>query len=311
METMASDDLTDVIPMLNDANPGFATAMRGYDRAQVDRFLSQQDDELRAAVAERDTAALRTADLAAQLASARAQIESLRRQLRTANEDVTAQNVDERAKKILDLATADATKIRTDAEVEAAALRGGAAEAASRTRAAALAEAEDIVEEATLRHAEADATFKRRLAEAEQHRADVEAQLAVSMEQARAEENRVTAESEAARVRMDAEATAERQRLDSAALAHRNQADEDFEITLRRRRTAELAASAEQQAAAEAEAARIRAQAHAEARQLLDEANSEVRRLHAQRDQAHSHLQELHRTLGAALKKTLADTPPD
>ena len=38
---------TDVLPMLTDANPGFDSAMRGYDRAQVDSYLSRLDADLR------------------------------------------------------------------------------------------------------------------------------------------------------------------------------------------------------------------------------------------------------------------------
>ncbi|MEP7019564.1 MAG: DivIVA domain-containing protein [Pseudonocardiales bacterium] len=306
---MATDDSSDVLPMLNDANPGFATAMRGYDRVQVDRFLAQQDDDLQAALAERDAIAGRSADLAAQLASTRAQIESLRRQLRAASEDVTPQNVDERSRRLLETAKTEATKIRTDAQTDATAMRAGAAEAATRTRAAAAAEAEDIVAEATQRHAEADETFKRRLAEAEQHRADVEALLAVSIDRARSEEDRVTAESEATRKHLDAKALAERQRRDAESLAHRTQAEEDFELTLRKRRTAETNASAAQHAAAAADAARTIGDAHATARQLVDDATAEVRHLHTQRDEAHRHLQELHHMLGDALERTLAATP--
>ena len=47
---------TDVLPMLTDANPGFDSVMRGYDRAQVDSYLARLDADLRAAALERDTA---------------------------------------------------------------------------------------------------------------------------------------------------------------------------------------------------------------------------------------------------------------
>jgi DivIVA domain-containing protein len=57
------------------AERGFDTAMRGYDRRQVDVYVSQLDEELRAAAAARDAGAARTANLAAQLASANAQNE--------------------------------------------------------------------------------------------------------------------------------------------------------------------------------------------------------------------------------------------
>ena len=47
---------TDVLPMLTDANPGFDSVMRGYDRAQVDSYLARLDADVRAANTERDAA---------------------------------------------------------------------------------------------------------------------------------------------------------------------------------------------------------------------------------------------------------------
>jgi DivIVA domain-containing protein len=95
---MSSDNPSDVLPILTNAHRGFDAAMRGYDRAQVDQFLTHIDEDVRAAVAERNSMAARSADLAAQLASAQAQIESLRRQLRKASETVTAETVDARVR---------------------------------------------------------------------------------------------------------------------------------------------------------------------------------------------------------------------
>jgi cell division septum initiation protein DivIVA len=307
---MALDNPSDVLPILTDAHRGFDAAIRGYDRAQVDQFFSDMDEELRAAVANRDAIAGRSADLAAQLASAQAQIESLRRQLRKASETVTAETVDKRVSALLGAANTEAAKIRSAAETEATALRAGATDAAARTRAAAQAEAQEILATATERHAEADDTFRRRLAEAEVHRADVEALLVQSITQARTEEDRVTAESESSRVRLDAESLAERERRDAESLAHRAQAEEDFEVTLRRRRTAEAAASAELKAAADALAAQQVSDAAARATELVDAAVNEVRRLNDQRDETHAELRELYRKLGAAVEQPLAADPP-
>jgi DivIVA domain-containing protein len=306
---MASENPTDVLPMLTDANPGFPVAMRGYDRNQVDQFLGRMDEDLRATISERDAAAARSADLAAQLASAQAQIESLRRQLRTANEAVTADNIDERVRARLEAANADAAKTRAAAEADATAIRTGANDAAARVRAAATAEADEILAQATQRHLEADDTFRRRLADADQHRAMVEEQLATSMAQARADEDRLTIESEAVRVRLDAEAQAERERLDAESLARRIQAEEDFEVTLRLRRTAEAALSAEQKAAAEAEAAQTISAAQAQAVKMVDKAASEVRSLQRDRDDVYAQLERLHARLSTVLSQTKAATP--
>jgi DivIVA domain-containing protein len=307
---MASENPSDVLPMLTDAHPGFAAAMRGYDRAQVDQYLGRMDEDLRAALSERDSIAARTADLAAQLASSHAQIESLRRQLRTANESVTAENIDERVRKRLEAANSEAATIRREAEAEATTIRAGATDAASRTRATATAEADDILAEATQRHAEADETFRHRLADADKYRAMVEEQLAQSTAQAQAEEDRLTLESEATRLRLDAEAVANRERLDAESLARRAQAEDDFEVTLRLRRTAEAAVSAEQKAAAEAAAAHTIEQAKVHADGLVEAAKHEVVRLQRQRADVHAQLKELHRKLGAALEAAKPEAQP-
>jgi DivIVA domain-containing protein len=308
---MTSDHASDVLPILSDAHRGFDPAIRGYDRAQVDQYLAHLEDDLRSTVAERDAALARSADMAAQLASAQAQIESLRRQLRTASEAVTIETVDARVRQLIEAAQSDATRIRDEAQAQAEVVRNGAADAAARTRAAAHAEAERIVEQATARHAEADEMFRRRIAEAEQHRAAIEEQLAHTLEQTRAEESRLTQEAAAERARLDAAAKADRHRLEIAAaderirldaesLTARTQADDDFEITLRARRTA-----------ANEAIERERHEAEQAAAALISDAQAEVRRLHTVRDETHATLQSLHGKLGAALTEALADTPSE
>src|SRR6476659_2819669 len=113
-----SEPTHDLLP-LYEASRGFDTAMRGYDRVQVDREIGRLDDDIRVTAAERDQAAARSADLAAQLASAQAQIESLRRQLRAASEAVTSDNVDGHVKQILQSAKAEAARAQSDAQAEA------------------------------------------------------------------------------------------------------------------------------------------------------------------------------------------------
>ena len=295
-----STEPTDVLPILSESSRGFDPAIRGYDRAQVDHFLAALEDDVRAAVRERDAANARGADIAAQLASAQAQIESLRRQLRAATESVTPENVDERVRQMLDTARGDAARVRAEADAYAEAERSGASDSAARTRAAAHAEAEQIVSAATTRLAEADDTFRRRLAEAEQHRTDVEASLAAQLAQCTADEQRLTRE-----------AQAERDRLDSDSLAMRARAEEDFEITLRARRTAEATAIEAERAEAHANAAQLIAQAQQRAEELVAEATEEVRRLHEHRDETHAALRALHGRLGEALDQALAQTPPE
>ena len=109
---MSSDPSSDVLPMLTDGYRGFAQVLRGYDRAQVDTYLAQLEDDLKAVAAERDGAQARSADLAAQLASVQAHLESLRRQLHAATEAITTENVDERVRQQLEAAQAEATRAK-------------------------------------------------------------------------------------------------------------------------------------------------------------------------------------------------------
>jgi chromosome segregation ATPase len=234
--------------------------MRGYDREQVDREISRLDDDLRVTAAEREAAAARSADLAAQLASAQAQIELLHRQLRAASDTLTVDNAGEHVKQIIASAQADATQIRSAAHAEA-----------EQARAAANAQL-----------AEADETVRSRLAQVEAHRAEVEAALAQAEAGTRAQQERLSAEAAAERARLDAQADAERKR-----------ADEDFDITLRIKRSAAVKEHAEAHAGAEAEAA-----------QLIAAAHSDVERLNQVRAELHGQLEALQDKLRAALEES-------
>ncbi len=140
-----SDLPTSELLPLYESSRGFDTAMRGYDRDQVDREINRLDDDLRVTAAERDAAAARSADLAAQLASVHAQLESLRRQLRAATE--TGHRRQRRRPRQADPAQrggrrrpACARTRRTEAEQ----IRTARPTAPPRTRAAAQAEAERL-----------------------------------------------------------------------------------------------------------------------------------------------------------------------
>lgn len=305
---MAGEEPTDVLPILNNDDRGFDPAIRGYDRAQVDSFVSRLDADLRAAQADRDAIAGRSADIAAQLANAHAQVESLRRQLRSATEQVTRDNVDMHVANALKAAQAEASRMRASALEEAERIRNGAADSASRTTAAASAEAERIIEQATARHIAADTLFRDRLTEIEAHKEQAEADLAASVAAVRDEEERVTtlatsererldAEAAAERDRLTAESTAERQRLDAESASVRARADEDFELTLRARRTEQYTLLAEERSVANAEAAR-----------LITEAQAEVTALHVVRDDAHGRLTTLTEDVQAALAKARDET---
>lgn len=300
---MAGEEPTDVLPILNNDDRGFDPAIRGYDRVQVDSFVARLDADLRIAQQERDSIAGRSADIAAQLANAHAQVESLRRQLTAATEQVTPQNVDVHVANALKTAQAEANRMRTAAQQEAERIRNGAADAANRTTAAATTEAERIVEQATQQHIAADTIFRERMAEIETHRATVESDLATSIEAVRVEERRITELATAERERLDAEALALRTELETASaagIAEREEAsagrisraEQDFELTLRARRTEQYGLLREEREIASAEAAK-----------LVADAKAEVERLHATRDDAHGRLDALADEVKAALAK--------
>jgi DivIVA domain-containing protein len=76
----ASEDNTEILPLLSDDVPHFDLAMRGYDKRQVDEYLVRAEADIAVLQSARDTALAASADRAAQLASREAQIESLTRQ---------------------------------------------------------------------------------------------------------------------------------------------------------------------------------------------------------------------------------------
>jgi cell division septum initiation protein DivIVA len=336
--------------MLAVAERGFDPALRGYDRDQVDRYVTRSEDDLRLAMAQRDSALSRSADLAAQLSAANAQLESLHRQLRVANEAVTPDNVDTRVRHLVEAAQADASQLRLQTETHAEEVRVAMAEQASatmraadedaaRTRSSARLQAEAILDEAQHRTdtmlatakakcIEADEYHRDQIAEADSHRAWVESDLAwlaataaaerekldvqAEAERARLEDVRQLADDEAAaeRAHLDSIHEAERTRLDTESAEARHVAEDDFEIVLRARRTAEIERSEQLLRDAEQAAARLVGEAQELAARLIEDAVAEVHRLHAERDAAHENLREVHTKLAAAIAVALAPAPP-
>src|SRR6266576_3533271 len=114
---MAVDHSADLLPILDER--GFDTAMRGYDKRQVDHYLIKIEDELRDASTDRDIAAARNSELSNQLTSHQAQIDSLRRQLRAATDPVTEDNVDVAVRALMQDAKRKARQVHADADVYA------------------------------------------------------------------------------------------------------------------------------------------------------------------------------------------------
>lgn len=281
--------------MLDGAGRGFDAVMRGYDRAQVDHYLDELDEQQKSIAADRDMALSRSADLAAQLASTQAQIESLRRQLEAAA-PTTPANIDERVAATLNRAAGEAAGIKAAAEYEAAAIRAAATDAAARTTTTAERQAAEIIAAATQRHAEADEMFRQRLAEADRKRVEIETALTARQEQVRAEELTLTQQAQAERDRLNGESAAERDRLTAESETARHQAEADFELVLRERRSSELA-----------ESERILADARDQAAAVIAAAETRARQLQDYRDAVHAQLRGLHGDLGSRLDEAEAN----
>src|SRR5215213_7422698 len=234
-----SDPRRDLLP-IHEAQHSFDVVMRGYDRNQVAETIERLEADFRIALADRDAAVNRSADLAGQLSALHGEIESLRRKAATASAP-TFENISERIQHMLQLAEEEAGEIRRAAELDAQAVREQTA-----------AEERALLE----RHAAGQAEVERMIAEA-RHNAEQIAQKA----QLRADELVAKAQERVAR-------------LDAESQARRAKVEEDFDIALRARR-AEAARIEEDRERVSTEAARQRiAAAEQHAAQLVAEAEA-------------------------------------
>jgi DivIVA domain-containing protein len=295
---MAADEQsTDLIPLLGDDDPHFDIAMRGYDRRQVEEYLARIDADLADAHAARDAALATSADRAAQLANREAHIESLKRQAVKATESINPANVSDRIRDMLQLATDEAAQTRRAAEEEAERVLSAAKSDAERVRTEAAAEQQRLTASAAQRSAEADQKLAQArvqaAAELDIARAEINrmtAQATAELETARAEFDRMTEQAAEERARLDEQVKSDLAEADRLAQQRRITADEDFEITLRSRRTA-----AERTARAEREAA------EATARGLVEAARDEVTRIKAEQTATEQALKDLYDKLGGVL----------
>jgi chromosome segregation ATPase len=217
-----TDPRRDLLPT-HEAQHSFDVVLRGYDRSQVADTIERLEADFRIAIADRDAAVGRSADLASQLSSMHAEIESLRRKAATANAP-TFENISERIQHMLQLAEEEAGEIRRAAELDAQAVREQTA-----------AEERALLE----RHAAGQAEVERMLAEARQT-----AEQIAQKAQQRADELVAKAQERVAR-------------LDAESQARRAKEEEDFDIAQRARR-AEAARAEEERERISTQAARQR-----------------------------------------------------
>jgi DivIVA domain-containing protein len=278
----AEDQSTELLPLLDSDEPFFDVTMRGYDKRQVDDYVARAGAQIAELTTARDAALATSADRAAQLASREAQMESLKAQAARKTETLDPAAVSDRIREMLQLATEEAAQTRRSAEVEA-----------ERVLAEARADAERMRTDATAEQQRLTANAAQGSAEADQKLAQARTQAVAELDRARTEATALLQAARAEQDRLTAEAAATRSAADAESARRRQVAEEDFEITLRARRT-----EAEQQHRAEQEAAK------ATAEKLISDAYARVAELAEERDRTLRTLHELHRQLGAIIANT-------
>ncbi|MCA0146424.1 hypothetical protein [Blastococcus sp. LR1] len=250
------------LPM-HEAQHSFDVVLRGYDRSQVAETIERLEADFRIALADRDAAVARTADMAGQLQGMHGEIEALRR--KAANQAApTFENISERIQHMLQLAEEEAGEIRRAAEVDAMAVREQTA-----------AEERALLE----RHAAGQAEVERMLGEARQT-----AEQIAQKAQLRADELVGKAQERVAR-------------LDAESQARRAKVEEDFDIAQRARR-AEAARVEEERERVSTQAARQRiSAAEQHAAQLVAEAEARAEAIRDVRDELTSRLVAARRLL--------------
>jgi colicin import membrane protein len=209
-------DLDSVLEFL----PCFRGALHGYDRSQVDSYVTWAERELRAARRSAD-------EMAARFGACSAELDRAREELARSEAGREAHAVSERVRQILELAGEEAADMRA-----AGAAEGDGLVAAAREYAAAM-----------LRHArevEDAATAE------QQQAAAIRAEAADLLAAARAEGDELRSAAVREQARLAEEAARSRGRLDRESAARRAEAEEEA----RRQREQEAAAAAAAIAAA-------------------------------------------------------------
>src|SRR4051794_41981514 len=104
-------DPRDDLLAYRDGGPTFDVVRKGYDREQVEETLAGMEADLRVALADRDAAVARSADMARQLQALHGETEALRRRAASASAP-TFENKGERISHMLPLAPDQAAGIR-------------------------------------------------------------------------------------------------------------------------------------------------------------------------------------------------------
>ncbi|MBN1170745.1 MAG: DivIVA domain-containing protein, partial [Micromonosporaceae bacterium] len=116
-----------IFPLHEDVapEPGFDTTLRGYDKRQVDRYVTQVEGEIAALTTERNEALAHAHSFSAQVTALEAELAEIRRKLGEGAR-VTFRHLGPRVEQILALAEDQAEAIRAEAVEEIAARRAEA-----------------------------------------------------------------------------------------------------------------------------------------------------------------------------------------
>lgn len=248
----------------------FEVVLRGYDRGQVRETIERLDADIRIALADRDAAVARSSDLASQLSAMHAELESLRRKV-ASSQAPTFETMGERIAHMLRLAEEESAEIRHAALTDTAAMRAELATAS---------------EEAEARRTEIEQSAASIISAAEERAA---AGLAEAEEQAAA----TAADAEQRAATTLAEAQASRDELISTGEGAHKQANEDFEISLRARRSEASRTEAERHRSSTEEATRRVTEAKSGADRLIAAARADAERTLAAAQADSDRLQDL------------------
>ncbi|WP_138759204.1 hypothetical protein [Modestobacter altitudinis] len=219
-------DLDSVLEFL----PSFRGAVRGYERSQVDSYVTWAERELRAARRSAD-------EMAARFAAVSAELDRVREELSRSAASREARQVSDRVAHILELAAEEAAETRAAGAAEA----DGLVTAARTWSAAMMQHAREAEDAAATERESATAT---------------RVQAADALAAARAEAGELRAAAAREQQRLAAEAAQERRRLEEEAAAARAAAEEKA----RRQQEQEMAAAAEVVAAARREIEQLHGQ---------------------------------------------------
>jgi cell division septum initiation protein DivIVA len=283
-------------PVAPPSDGGFTVGRRGYDPQQVDAHLRRIDAEIRILVADRDAAVDQSTQLGRELDEARLRADRLRTQVRTmAGRPSDVQGMSERMRTMLRLAEDEVADMlrRVDAEV---ARRLAEADANVGT---VVGEAQQ--EAAAIRSA-ARADAERVAAESARQRTETEAACAASR-RALAEERAATAEAIAIATER---AEREQARAWSESEERRAVVEEDFALAMDQRRAEALSAVRAERAAVVEWVQRSRDETTRQARAELAAAEETARRIVASAQAHAKELEDLRARIAVQLRGTRA-----